>query len=207
MITSQAEGSDWTTTLLRRGPWLTALLTTLACLAGASPRLQFDRDAVWAGEWWRVLSAHFVHYGSAHAIGDIVAFFGWGLVIEAVSRRLFATTTFVACFVVGLGVLSLCPEAQYYAGLSAIDVALATVLLLVLWMSPRVREIPGARFAVGLFAAGHVLKTLYELRTGMAILAPDLGVDVRLLPAAHLFGALAGAAVFVVHRAGERRRR
>jgi hypothetical protein len=36
------------------------------------------------------------------------------------------------------------------------------------------------------------LKTGYEFVVGHALLAPDLGPGVRLLPAAHVFGALAG---------------
>jgi hypothetical protein len=35
-------------------------------------------------------------------------------------------------------------------------------------------------------------KCAYELATGQAILAPDLGQGVKLLPAAHALGALAG---------------
>ncbi len=201
MMTASIKPLDrtWTAALVRRGPWLTALLTCFAVLAGSSRALELDREAVWLGEWWRVLSGHFVHYGSAHAVGDIVAFFGWGLVIEAVSRRLFAATVFVSCFVVGLCVLVLAPHVNHYAGLSAIDVSLATVLLCVLWRSKRVAELPYSRALIGVFAAGHVFKTVYEFAVGSAILAPDLGPGVKLLAEAHLFGAASGLLVYTMH--------
>ncbi|HMR75007.1 MAG TPA: rhombosortase [Polyangiaceae bacterium] len=191
---------EWAAALMRRGPWLTLLFTACALALGSSREFEFDRALVWQGQWWRVLTGHFVHYGRAHAVGDIVAFFGWGLVIEAISRKLFAATVCVSSFVVGLCVLVLCPYVSRYAGLSAVDVALATVLLGVLWYSPWVRALPNSRALVSIFALGHLAKTAYEFATGAAVLAPDLGPDVRLLPAAHLFGAASGLMVFALHR-------
>lgn len=47
------------------------LLVLLALAAGADPvrdALRYDRQAIAAGQWWRLLTAHLVHLGWAHAL-------------------------------------------------------------------------------------------------------------------------------------------
>lgn len=181
-----------TATLVRRGPWLALGLTLLAVGVGSNRVFELAPRAVVAGEWWRIFTCHLVHFSSAHAVGDIVAFAVWAGLVEAISRRLFVTVTSVAAFVVGVGVLTSCPAVRHYGGLSALDVALATTLLCVLATSRWLRRVRGARFFIAVIAALHVSKAVYELAVGKAVLAPDLGAGVTLLPAAHLFGAAAG---------------
>jgi rhomboid family GlyGly-CTERM serine protease len=179
--------------LVRRGPVLTLALSAAALAAGSSAELELDRVAVAEGELWRLATGHFVHFGRAHAAGDILGFIGWALVIEAVSRRLLVTVVGASLVGVSLGVLAFCPEARIYGGLSAIDVALATAVLCVLATSQRVRALPGGRALVGVVIAAHAFKAAYEVLLGRAVLAPDLGDGVLLLPEAHLFGAACGA--------------
>jgi len=190
-----------TAALLRRGPWLTLTLTALAVGVGAQRVFELDRSAVLLGEWWRIVTCHLVHYSSAHAFGDIAAFAVWAAIVEAISRRLLLAVLGTAALVVGLGVLLLCPAVGHYGGLSAIDVALATTLLAVLATSTRFRRIPGARLWIVLIALAHVSKAVYEIALGTAILAPDLGKGVALLPAAHLLGAAAGILAWLTPRA------
>lgn len=192
-------------TLWRRGPWLTLALVALALCAGASLDLRFDRPAIERGELWRLVTGHFVHFGRAHAVGDVLGFLGWAAVIEATSRRLLLTTTLITASVTGVGVFVLCPQVNVYGGLSAVDVALATLLLCLLAASPRVRALPGGRALVGVVLAAHLFKAGYELVIGRALLAPDLGRGVVLLPAAHLIGAACGVAAWWLWRRPLRR--
>ncbi len=199
--------SGWPATLLRRGPLLTLTLAAVAIAAGASTDLQLSRGAVLDGEAWRLVTGHFVHFGRAHAVGDILGFIGWAAIIEAISRRLLVAAVSLAALGVSVGVLALCPEVQVYGGLSAIDVALATTLLCVLATSRWIRGLPGGRVLIGVIAAAHVFKAGYEVLLGNAILAPDLGPGVKLLPTAHLVGAACGvAAWWIVQRGGGVRR-
>ena len=50
---------------------LAALLVLLAPLLGGAPArtaLRYDRPAIAAGQWWRLLSAHLVHLDAHHAL-------------------------------------------------------------------------------------------------------------------------------------------
>ncbi len=178
--------------VLGRGPWLALALTLVAAWAGSRADLEFDRAGISAGEWWRILTGHFVHYGPAHSLGDILAFAVWAGLVEWISRRLLGIAVAVACLVVGLGIYIGCPEVVRYGGLSGIDVALVVVLLGALWSSPKLRAIPLSRVWVMGIAGLLVVKSAYELVTHSAILAPDLGSGVVLLPAAHALGVAAG---------------
>ena len=52
---------------------LAGLALLLACAAGGERTLlalRFERSAIAAGEWWRLLGAHFVHLGWMHVLLD-----------------------------------------------------------------------------------------------------------------------------------------
>ena len=55
-----------------------------------------SRDAVLAGEWWRLVSAIFLHGGFEHIVGNAVALFVLGMVCE----HAFARSQFIFLFVV-----------------------------------------------------------------------------------------------------------
>jgi rhomboid family GlyGly-CTERM serine protease len=148
------------------------------------------RSGVADGEPWRVLTGHFVHFGRAHFVGDVAAFAAWAAVVELWSRKLLLTTVAVTAALASAWVLVACPEVREYRGVSAIDCALAVQILLV---HGRDRWTVGDRTGALLFGVCLIAfsaKTLYELATGHAILAPDLGSGVRLLPSVHVIGAL-----------------
>jgi len=183
--------------LLRRGPWLTLAIVLLTVGLGSRGAFELDRAAVAGGEWWRMLTGQLVHYGRAHAVGDILGFAGWAAIIEWRSRRLWLAAMAASLAIIGAGILLFCPEVTHYRGLSGVDLALATIVLCVLGASPRIRRLRGGRALVGFAAAVYIAKLVFELVTGHAILAPDLGLHVALLPAAHVLGAVAGLLAFV----------
>lgn len=102
-------------------PLILALLGLALALGGddAALGLRYERDAVAAGEWWRLLSGHLAHLGWAH-LGLNLA----GLVVIwlLVGERLAGAVGWVAmlgCVAgVTVGLWWLNPETEWYVGLS-----------------------------------------------------------------------------------------
>jgi len=64
-------------------PWRTVLLvliaTALYILAGPAPEIfVYSRTNIASGEWWRLITAHWVHSDEQHALWDIVALVALG---------------------------------------------------------------------------------------------------------------------------------
>lgn len=83
--------------------------------------LRYEREALAAGEWWRLLGAHLVHLGWRHALLDLagVALLAWlwGRRYPP-GRWLWITLASAAAVVAGLWWLS--PEVYWYVGLSGV---------------------------------------------------------------------------------------
>ena len=65
-------------------------------LAGA-----LSRDAVLAGEWWRLVTAIFLHGGIEHLVGNLIALFVLGMVCEHAYGRAQFVFLFVATGIAG----------------------------------------------------------------------------------------------------------
>jgi len=197
---------------LRRWSWLSLLASLIGLMANALPAqhlLAFTAEGMHRGQWWRLWTGHFVHYGSAHFWGDWLAFVVWAALVEAESRRVFALTLLVGAPLLSLLLVVACPSLGEYRGLSGIDTALVVELI---WLrgfvanrnagetgiGPWLSELIGRRalrLVGGLCLCLLVCKFGYEFRVGRALLAHDLGASVLLLPSAHVYGALLGLAL------------
>jgi len=201
-----------------RWPWLALVASAVGLVANAlpaQPLLAFTAEGMHRGQWWRLWTAHFVHYGSAHFWGDWLAFVVWAALVEAESRRALAATLLLGAPLLLLALDLTCPKLGEYRGLSGIDTALVLELILLRGFVTNEANAPGlgpwltrllGRRALQL-VGGFCLcllagKVAYEFQVGRAILAHDLGVGVLLLPAAHAFGALVGLTVGLVYRHG-----
>src|SRR5262245_7612141 len=73
--------------------WLTLLLFSgmalLHCFTQNLELFSVDKIAIQHGEWWRLVSGHFVHSDNNHLIWNIVAFAMLGAMLEQHSRKLF----------------------------------------------------------------------------------------------------------------------
>ncbi len=176
-----------------------ALAVTLSCAGlwwlGEAQRWEFDRAAITSGEWWRLVTAHFVHYGADHARGDILAFALWAGALEALSRRWLVVTLAWSTSAIGLGVLIGRPDVEHYAGLSGVLLTLVVVLVAVVAARARGAGLHGVGILAAVTGGLVLIKTSVEFARGQALLAPDLGEGVRLLPEAHAFGALVGLGI------------
>ncbi|MCC6416324.1 MAG: rhombosortase [Opitutaceae bacterium] len=120
-----------------RLPWVFLTLAALALVAQCMPAwrggLIYDRAAIARGEWWRLWTGHWVHFGWPHFLADTGLFLIMGWTLRRAHRR-FALTALVAMpLFVSLTLWFLDPEMERYAGLSALNLGLLLYLALQGW--------------------------------------------------------------------------
>jgi len=155
-------------------------------LGGEAARnaLGFDRAAIAAGQWWRLLSAHFVHLGPEHALLNA---FGvvlmWALFARDYSPWRWAAIYCASVLAVSAGLWFLNPEISWYVGASG---ALHGVMTAGTLAHLRRRDLDG-----WILAAFIVVKLSYEQFAGSL---PFAG-SAQTIVAAHLYGAVGGLAL------------
>lgn len=166
-----------------RIPWLTLTLAglTVALFAALGPApvdWVFDRAAIADGEWWRLLSGHWVHSDGAHLGWNLAALILLGALIETDRRRLLLAGLFGGSLAVDIAVWTLLPDMSHYCGLSGV---LNTLLLLALG-TLHGRSSSALLISVAAFS---LLKIVVELFAGHALLTDTAWTSV---PLAHLAG-------------------
>ncbi len=171
-------------------PWgaVTGLVLTIIVLGlfGDTGRdwLAFDRTAIPGGDYWRILTAHFVHLGPWHLVLNLaglllVAY----LVGDALSPGEWAITLAIAAVAVSAGLWLLQPELERYVGLSGVLHGLLAAGL--------VATIGRWGIDLWIVAVALTAKLVFEQVTGpMPASATLAGGNV--IVAAHLYGAVSG---------------
>ena len=159
-----------------------ALLAVLELIGEPARRLLgFDREAIGAGQWWRLLSAHFVHLDLEHAVlNSLGLVLMWALFARDYSPWRWAAIYCGSAFAVSLGLWFANPELQWYVGASG---ALHGVMTAGTIAHLRRRDLDGWILAV--FIVG---KIAYEQSAGALPLAGTVNTIVD----AHLYGAIGG---------------
>lgn len=176
-------------------PWLALAATALSgALSSGSLALQshcaLTDDALARFEIWRLWTGHLVHFGAAHLRGDLLAFLLWAALLEAESRAVLWRVLLGVTPLLSLAILFGYPTLAEYRGLSGLDCSLVVALMVLRGVASH--KLRGLGW---LCLGGFGAKCGYELLSGQALLAPDLGRGVTLLPAAHLLGAVGGVLV------------
>lgn len=158
-------------------------LLTAAELGGEPLRnaLSYQRAALAAGEWWRLLSAHFVHLDAGHAVLN-----GLGLVLMwALFARDYSPLRWLAIYLssaltISAGLWFFDPDIEWYVGASG---ALHGVMTAGTLAHLRRRDLDGWILAVFIIA-----KLSYEQFAGSMPFAGSANTVVD----AHLYGAIGG---------------
>lgn len=149
--------------------------------------LQYDRRAIAAGEWWRLLTAHLVHLDSRHAALDLGGLaLLWALFARDLSPRAWAVVLLIAAAAIDCGLWFRDPGVMWYLGISGV---LHGVLAAAAFVRLRRRDLEGW-LLLGLLLA----KLAYEQTHGAMPFAGDMPVIVD----AHLYGALGGLAAAIL---------
>ena len=181
-----------------RLPLATLLICGVAGAVMALPRLQsgliYSRDAIGAGETWRLVTGNLVHLSPSHLFCDVVPFLVFGTLLERRHAARFALLCLVSAALIGVSVYALEPEILVFGGLSGVVTAAVTSFCL-----HGLGE-PGARrwiYAVGLLCL--LMKIAVELASGSSfLLAAGPGEDFVPVPLSHAVGAVAAFILFAL---------
>lgn len=172
------------------GVWLIMALNGLAFLGLAALQGDFNiaprTIAAWGGilpvqwmegEYWRYLTAGFLHFGPLHIAANMICLLAWGVPLE----RLFGSTRFVLLFVGSIisgSVGSVMMHAGPFVGAGASGGVSGLLGALLMLRLMRFVSIPASFFLIN-----------FGLNIAVALFAP--GVDWQ----AHLFGFIGGMAL------------
>lgn len=168
-------------------PWLSVTLAGLtaglfAAFGPAPEAWVYDRAAIAGGEWWRLISGHWVHSDGVHLGWNLAAQLVLAWIVEMHSRRGLLAGLLVGTLGVDLMLWLGLPGLAAYCGLSGVLNSLVLLALAGLWQ--------GAT-APALVATGtlSLLKIVGEMSAGQALFTQTAWASV---PEAHLAGWLAG---------------
>jgi len=147
--------------------------------------LSYDRPAIAAGEFWRLLSGHFVHLGVSHLIWDAAGLLLiWYLVAQSFSRKQWLVVSLVAVVGIDLGFWFLEPNLTWYVGLSGLVHGLLAAGV--------VGRLKSGRVDMWVLGVALIGKLAYEQLLGPLPGSEESSGGVVIV-AAHAYGALAGA--------------
>jgi len=169
----------------RRGVVLALACAALLAmaLAGGAVReaLRYDRDALAAGEWWRLVTAHLVHLGFEHAVVDVLALaLLWMLFARDYSPRAWLLVLGAAAAAIDFGLWFADSTLIWYVGSSGV--------LHGVFAAGTAAHLRRGERDGWVLAALLIAKLTYEQSVGALPLVPG-----PVVVNAHLLGALGGA--------------
>ena len=151
----------------RKTPILTLGLLTILIglywLTVDKTQLYFSAEAIYHGEYWRLVSGHFMHADLQHLLWNCLGLAVLGTLIEYRSRNMLIAA--LGAGIVFVSALLLTPYAQleYYCGLSGV---LNTLLLVALWLEWKFTR----SWFIIIITCGIIAKTLIEVSQGTSII-------------------------------------
>jgi len=169
-----------------------AMLVLSAAAEVMFPLLSLDRSQVAQGQYWRLLTANFVHFGWAHTLMNLGAFLLCSVaLLNEFSIKVFTALILSCCLAVGICIYAFNPEYETYAGLSG---ALHGLIIAGVLVNKRHKY-----WVNGILIALVFAKVVNENRAGYQSNELQDLLPVAVAYSAHLYGALAGLAFGLIH--------
>ena len=198
-LSVRPNGAAGMTGSVRPLPVTTLATVGLAILVYLVPVLQpllvLGRDAVAAGQLWRIATGNLVHFSVSHLVYDLIAVGMTGAMLERDGHRLSGVVV-ASSIAIGLAVLLFAPGVAIYGGLSGVAYTLV-VLATLHRLSATARERAVAATVLVLAA----VKLGWEIRSGAFLFVGGSSAGFVPVPLTHLTGALVGVAAFFCQRA------
>lgn len=177
-------------------PWrslvVAAAALAVAALPDLAPLLSVDRDAIAAGELWRLWTGHVVHGSAEHLLWNLLGLIGLGLLFERVLGSRLWWVLAGSAPLVGLGSVVLQPELSGYFGLSGVLNAIWVVGALMAARVERRRGNPTWAWVYRLCVVADLAKIGWEAFGGGPIFTGNADLGGVAVPVAHALGALGG---------------
>ena len=179
-------------------PFISLLLTAAAVMIHyfhfLRPRLLYIRTALSGGEFWRLVSCHWVHLNPDHLLWSGATFLILGSVCEVMDRKKFMLAIAVSAVAIPIAIWFAMPDLMNYGGLSGLDCSLYALLAMLLvkrdWQNRRWIWVIFYTLLLGLLLA----KIVYETTTGLTVFVDNSHTDMIPVPLSHLVGGLVGMA-------------
>ncbi len=185
----------WPESLTSKLPVVTLFIVVISLITYGWPYLSellvYDREAIFKGELWRIITAPFVHFSMSHLCWNVLVFGAAGWAIETQNSRGFWIVCGFSSLSAGLILLWAMPELIRYGGLSGLATGAVAYLCLYklmttgkdkfIWLT--ILILIGAKIIIEVTAANPIFvqtDTLFHV-----------------LPAAHFLGCI-GAIIAVI---------
>lgn len=171
-------------------PWSRAALLCVSLLLaaaggdGARASMCLTTAGVADGQWWRLVTAHFMHLSWPHTLLNVMGVLGCCALVPAVFDRLLVLRITALSVAISLFLLIGSPHALPYMGLSGILYA-----LLVLGLAPLARN---DRIAASILA-GVTIWMAWQWVVG-PVASEERMIGGRIVASAHVYGYVSGAA-------------
>jgi rhomboid family GlyGly-CTERM serine protease len=159
-------------------------------------RLALDYAAVGAGEWWRLWTAHIVHFSAGHALLDAGAVLFVGCMAETFPGKcIVAMTLLLGAPLISVAMLLMVPNVMDYRGVSGLATLLGVIAGVGLWRTrPELRVLIAsvgvlflAKVASDAIGAPMTLTNL-PANVGIAWQIHLIGIGVGLVVSIPMFG-------------------
>ena len=173
--------------------WHMLALAALMLLLGighewVNPWLRYDREAVAAGQVWRLVTCHLVHLNIWHVLMNLTGFLMCGFFFsDLLTRRLLWLWFGVESLVVGLAFYFIDTHLHWYVGLSGILHGLLILCLIIGW-----RGNPWLHSVVLALIIGRLT---WEQTPGYNVDYLRHVINGRVYVNAHLYGSITGAVI------------
>lgn len=119
----------------RQMPWIFQILAVLALVIQLNPTwrdtLIYQRDEI--GQFWRLWTGHWVHFGWPHFVVDVGLFLILGWMLEHRYPRLAVSSLVLMPLFISLVIYFFDSHMHRYAGLSALNLGLLLIIALQGW--------------------------------------------------------------------------
>ncbi len=175
-----------------RIPLALAALLVAVQVAGWGPALEYRRGAILHGQLWRLVTGNIVHLGWIHLLRDGTGLFLiWGLMGHWLDERAWCALIAVSALAVGLGLLVFNPAIAWYVGISGV--------LFALFCAGALSQLSRRPLFAAALLTGMTTIVAWTLYAG-PLPGETTGLGGAVVPQAHLYGALCGAAFYLTQR-------